>query len=122
MRAALPFLLVAALLGAGCDDAFDPFEPGGEPFALYGFLDAGRDTQAVRVEPVLTAPDALPPPDAVRLTSTDLQTNATTAWTGTTVQLDGRQALLYTAPFRPVPGRAYRVTAAGPGGNVQPLK
>jgi len=37
---------------AACSDAFDPFVESDRTFALYGFLDARRDTQYVRVQAI----------------------------------------------------------------------
>lgn len=45
--------LLATLLGAGCDHAFEPFtENRNGPFSMVGYLDLMADTQWVRVMPI----------------------------------------------------------------------
>ena len=48
----LPLLLstVVAVLGGGCETAFDPFVDREERISVMGYLDASADTQFVRVE------------------------------------------------------------------------
>lgn len=45
------------LATAACDNTVDPFvsESRGDDFAVYGYLDAGADTQFVRISPVIDA-------------------------------------------------------------------
>jgi hypothetical protein len=103
--------LFLALLLAACSDTFDPFVESDRAFALYGFLDARRDTQFVRAQPIVagTAVD----PGAIRVTSTDLETQETTVWQDSLVRLDdGTLGTAFFAIFRPQPGQPYRVEAA----------
>ncbi|MEP0547301.1 MAG: hypothetical protein ABJF88_10250 [Rhodothermales bacterium] len=106
-------VLLAALLAAGCSDAFDPFVEAEPAFALYGFLDARRDTQFVRVQPVT---DLDTNRVTARVTSTALGTGERIAWRDSLVLLDdGTLGTVFYAPFRPEPGVRYRVEAALPG-------
>jgi len=70
----LASLLPLLLLMASCEDDFEPLAPTEMAFSIYGFLDAGADTQWVRVTPfrtsILTTPDRV---DAV-VTLEDLDT------------------------------------------------
>jgi hypothetical protein len=112
LRVLPAFALLAALLAAGCSDAFDPFVESEPAFALYGFLDARRDTQFVRVQPVT---DRDTNRVDVRVTSTALGTGERIAWRDTLVLLnDETLGTVFFAPFRPVPGVAYRVEATPP--------
>jgi hypothetical protein len=109
-----PVLLFCALLLAACGDAFDPFVESDQTFALYGFLDARRDTQFVRVEAIT---DRAEPGSAVEalVTSTDLATGAATSWRDTLLRRDdGALGSAFFAVFRPEPGRMYRIEAARP--------
>jgi hypothetical protein len=111
---AAPVLLLLAVLLSACSDAFDPFVESDQTFALYGFLDARRDTQFVRVEAITERAEAGSTVEA-RVTSTDLVTAETTVWQDSLVRLDdGTEGTVFLAPFRPEPGRTYRITAARP--------
>ena len=121
------------LISSACDNTIDPFtEIGSVPFALFGYLDTGRDTQFVRVSPVRKSrePDASAP-GPTRVTSTNLKTGEVIAWRDSLVELgDGAFALLFYAPFTPQPGATYalelqsregqptRAFTAVPGGSI----
>ena len=45
----VPGLLVA-LFASACDDSFEPIDPSGPAFSVFGYLDAGADTQWIRVK------------------------------------------------------------------------
>ncbi len=118
MKLALPVLLLVLLLG-GCDDAFDPFVEAPERFALYGFLDARRDTQFVRVQPVADETRE-PRLGETTLTSTALGTGAVEVWQDSLVTLDdGARGLLFFAAFRPRPGEVYRIEVEGAAGAAE---
>jgi hypothetical protein len=112
----------AAALGlAACDNAVEPLLDEPEAFfALHGFLDTAADTQFVRVEPLRASilGDSDAPLDAV-VTSTHLQTGATTTWRDSLVTLDdGRTGHLFFARFRPLAGGDYRLTVLRPDGRA----
>ncbi len=118
LRRLLVLVLIAAS-AAGCSEAFDPFVEMDEDFALFGFFDARRDTQFVRVQP-LTDRDAVPVLGDVTLTSTNLGTGATQAWQDSLVTLDdGALGLLFFAAFRPDLGTVYRLEVEGADGAFQ---
>ncbi len=48
-RSSLVLGLLALLPLAACNDTFDPVQHGGPPFSIFGVLDAGADTQWIRV-------------------------------------------------------------------------
>ena len=111
------FLLV---LSSACDNTIDPFtDSGSVPFALYGYLDTGLDTQCVRISPVRKdrEPDA-PASSPTQVTSTNLGTGDVVVWRDSVALLsDGSTALLYYAPFSPQPGAVYALevrSEAGP--------
>lgn len=113
MKPAAALALFAALLATGCSDAFDPFVESDETFALYGFLDARRDTQYVRVQPIAER-DTTRIVDA-RVTSTARATGEQIVWQDTLIRLDdGTTGTAFFAPFRPRPGATYRLEAAPP--------
>ncbi len=100
---------------AGCSDAFDPFVESDQAFALYGFLDARRDTQFVRVQPVTETADDAGTVEAT-VTSTDLATGERLAWQDSLVERDdGTLGIVFFAAFRPLAGRQYRIEAVQPG-------
>jgi hypothetical protein len=46
-------ILLAAMLAAGCDHPFDPFEEDAAgPFSIFGYLDVNADVQWIRVMPI----------------------------------------------------------------------
>lgn len=104
-------LLFTATLLAGCSDAFDPFVASDQTFALFGFLDARRDTQFVRVQPIAEQADT-PAAVEARVTSTDLVTRERLVWQDSLIVLDDDDVgTAFFAPFRPVAGRVYRLEA-----------
>jgi hypothetical protein len=111
---AAPALALFALLLAACSDAFDPLVESDRAFALYGFLDARRDTQFVRVQSI-TGREEHASLTRARVTSTDLETGEATVWQDSLIGLDdGTVGTAFFAAFRPRPGRTYRVEAARP--------
>jgi hypothetical protein len=62
----------AALLAAACDNTFEPIDPGGPPFSVFGYLDASADTQWVRVTPLRTVLRASAEPTGVAVTLEEL--------------------------------------------------
>ncbi len=62
----LPALLVAVLLLARCDTAFNPIQESDFHFSVFGFLDAAADSQFIRISPVRDSIALAPGPiDAV---------------------------------------------------------
>ncbi len=113
-RRSLFLLLPLLAVLAGCSEAFDPFVASDQTFALYGVLDARRDTQSVRVQPIAEAENTEGTVEA-RVTSTDLAAGETLVWQDSVVQLDdGTPGTVFFAPFRPLPGRSYRLEASRP--------
>lgn len=112
-------LLLTVLLAAGCDDGFNPFVEDERAFALYGLLDARRDTQFVRVQDLQAPRDTVPDRLAARVTTTDLASGQTVEWRDSLVVLeDGSRRHLFFAPFRVEAARAYRLEARTEAGGA----
>ncbi|RMF65573.1 MAG: DUF4249 family protein [Bacteroidetes bacterium] len=112
LRPILPLLGFLALMLGACDTAVSPLRDDPDAFfALHGYLDTGADTQYVRVQALRStvAPETTAFLDAT-VHSLDEATGATRAWHDSLVTLeDGRPGHLFFAPFRPEPGRTYRL-------------
>jgi len=105
--------LVVFGLVAGCDNSIVPYAETTRHFAIFGFLDADRDTQYMRIEATRPFSDiengVL---EIATVTTTQLSDGQVITWRGSTIDLeDGGRGLLYTAFFRPKPGHAYQVAA-----------
>jgi hypothetical protein len=98
------------------DTEIDPFEGQGAYFTMYGFLDATRVEQEIRISPVRRTPEIIRSPtddnayiDAT-VTSTDLETGVSVAWHQELSQLsDGSYAHIFRSSQVPRPGRTYRI-------------
>ncbi|NNE47072.1 MAG: hypothetical protein HKN37_10475 [Rhodothermales bacterium] len=98
------------------DTKIDPFEGQGAYFTMYGFLDATRVEQEIRISPVRRTPEVIRSPtddnafiDAA-VTSTDLETGVSVVWRHELSQLsDGAYAHIFRSSQVPRPGRAYRI-------------
>jgi hypothetical protein len=60
--------ILAALFVAACDNTFEPIDPGGPPFSVFGYLDASADTQWIRVTPLRTVLRGSADPTGVAVT------------------------------------------------------
>lgn len=109
-RLAFTALLAVGLL-AGCDNSVEPFAESTRYYAIFGFLDADRDTQYVRIEPTRSNPEVGPVEfDVASVKTIDMTSGAVLAWSDSLVELpDGGTGLLYYAAFRPVRARSYRI-------------
>lgn len=105
---ALCLCLVALV---SCETAVDPFVGGAHPYTLWGIVNAGSDTQFVRVFPVENRPgiDRSGGVDAA-VTSTDLATGEERAWNRREVVYEsGNVGQVFWSAFRPQHGRRYRI-------------
>lgn len=110
MKPALVLLLLVALVG--CSDAFDPFVESDQTFALYGLFDGRRDTQFVRLQPVIDEADTSGGVEA-RVVSTEIGTGEQVVWQDSlVVRADGSRGTLFFARFRPLAGQVYRLEAS----------
>lgn len=108
---ALVLLLGELSVLTGCEESVDPFIGQDLPFTLWGFLNAGADTQYVRVFPITDHlfPDLDEPLDA-RVYSTDLTTGELREWTYKRVTFDTLiSGHLFWSPFRAVNQHRYRL-------------
>lgn len=110
-RGVLLAAFVFAGVVAGCDNSIEPFKESTRYYALFGFLDADRDTQYVRIEPTRSNPELGPVVyDVASVKTTDLGSGEVVVWSDSTVILDdGREGLLYYGMFRPLRNHSYRI-------------
>ena len=94
----------------------DPFESQDAYFTVYGYLDATRTEQEIRVIPVRRTPEViLSPTDEnafidASVTSTDIELGTVVQWRHVLVQLsDDTYGHVFRTTLLPRPGRAYRV-------------
>ena len=110
-------VLGAALLLAGCETTFEAFEASGQPFSLYGYLDAAADTQYVRVSPLRDSLFARPAPLDATVTLEHLGTGETSVWRDSVFRFTGGALAHNFWSDEPVePGAAYRMTVTRPDG------
>lgn len=103
-------ILALSLLLAGCDESLDPFEnEEGDRFAVYGYLDTAADSQVMRVEELRPAilSEEIDLSDLIVTTRVEPGGDVV-QWTPDSIELvDGSEAAVFTAPFRPVAGERY---------------
>lgn len=102
-------LLFPILLG--CDSSVDPFVGGAPPFTMWGIINAGADTQKVRVFPIEDEPGINRPGDIdAKVVSTDLTTGEERMWNRREVVYeDGDVGQIFWSAFRPEHGHRYHV-------------
>lgn len=108
------------VLLAGCEDSVDPFKGTELPYTIWGFLNAGTDTQFVRVFPIRDEliPDVNVDLDA-RVYSTDLTTGERREWIYERVDFDTLiEGHLYWSAFRAEHSHRYRLEVMSPEGEV----
>ncbi|MDX1739947.1 MAG: hypothetical protein R3178_01585 [Rhodothermales bacterium] len=116
------FLMMAGLVAttAGCElfeeTDIDPFESQDKYFTVYGYLDATRIEQELRVIPVRRTPEViLSPTDRnafidASVWSTDLETGTTVQWRHSLEQLENETfGHIFRATLAPRAGRTYRI-------------
>ena len=95
-------ILLAAGVIVGCQESVNPFVGSEIPFTVWGFMNAGSDTQYVRVFPISDqlVPDRSETIDA-EVFSTDLTTGQRRQWSYDRVQFDSLiQGHIFWSPFR----------------------
>ncbi len=105
------FLLLAASVLIGCETAVDPLVGEERPFTIWGLLNAGADTQAVRVFPIEDEP-GIDRPRVIDATvsTTDLTTGERREWTHRAVRYPGGDVgHVFWAAFRAQNGHRYRL-------------
>jgi len=107
-------VLVASLVAVwllGCEEGVEPIIGDEHPFTIWGFMDAGSDTQRVRVFSIeeRLGLDRSGPIDAV-VTSTDLQTGEVRHWIDSEVLFeDGSVGHVFWSDFQAVFHHTYRL-------------
>lgn len=110
----LLLILCSLLYLVGCETTVEPFIGEERPFTVWGLINAGADTQRVRVFPISDAPgiDRSGAIDA-SVTSTNLTTGQIREWSHRTVTYeDGNVGHVFWAPFKPEEGHSYRIDVA----------
>lgn len=120
-------VLLVGLALAACDTSVEPFARPEQPFSIVGALEAGRDTQFVRVTVVSdsTAYGAPPEPLDAVVTTEHVASGRVTTWQDSLfrfrqVREEGIEEIRWahnvwsTADFEP--GASYRFTVTGPAG------
>lgn len=109
-------IVAVGLTVAGCDAPVDPIRASDRTFSVTGLLDAGADTQFVRVERIRDSVSVGAPPSIdARVTLTNLETGETTVFRDSFATIrPGVRSHLFWAPVTPPPGATMqmRVTAA----------
>jgi len=103
--------IVIILVVAGCDNTIEPFVESERYFAIFGYLDADRDSHFVRIEPTRTNPElGRQSFDVESVWTTDLDTGDRVFWSDSLLDLsNGTTGLLYFGKFKPVRGHTYRL-------------
>ncbi len=110
-RTAAGLLLFVALFLVGCEDSVNSLVGSEKPYTLWGFMNAGADTQLVRVFPINDT--LIPAPETgidAQVFSTDLDTGERREWTYRPIQFDSLIAgHVFWAPFRAEHNHRYRL-------------
>ncbi|NBW92996.1 MAG: DUF4249 family protein [Bacteroidetes bacterium] len=106
-------LLVAVTFWSGCDDQVNPFVEEDRYFTMFGYLDTASDQQFVRIIPLRTDFAALEAGQIdATVTTLEVETGRVIAWQDSVVTYpDGSTGHVFHAPFRPVPGWTYTLSA-----------
>lgn len=111
-------VLALAAGGAACSSTeFEPVVPGDLGFSVWGYVDAGLDTQWVRVGRV--RPSLAPDPGSFRASVTLVEVETGRRWPmrdSTFTFFDGYRAVNAWAAAPAEPGRRYRVEVEGDDG------
>ncbi len=117
-------VLVTSMLAAACADTFEPIDPGGPPFSVFGYLDPSADTQWIRVTPLRTVLRGSADPTGVAVTLEELGSgriiqmrDSTIRW-GTMLGSDSVYAHTFWTTERIERGASYRFRAQGADGAV----
>ncbi len=119
MRGSIALLLLVTLT-LGCEQNVDPIAGSDFPYTIWGFMNAGADTQVVRVFPIRDEliPERGSEIDA-RVFSTDLNTGERREWVYERVQFDSLiEGHLFKAPFRAEHLHRYRLEVVRSDGEM----
>ncbi len=117
----IAFLLLGSLLATqGCEESVDAIVGTEIPYTIWGFMNAGADTQTVRVFPIEDdlIPNSSIPLDA-KVFSTDLTTGERREWTYEKVRFDSLiSGHIFWSPFRAEYQHRYRLEVVRSDGNM----
>lgn len=117
VRIGLVLIFTALLLGCE-EEVTNPILGTDRSYSIYGNLAPARDTQWVRVYPIVGRLEpTTPEPLGVTLQSTDVTTGTTTVWRDSVFrEPDGRYAHVYWSDFQPDHEHTYRLQLSDPDG------
>ena len=108
----------------GCQESVDPFVGSAIPFTVWGFMNAGADTQYVRVFPVTD--HLIPDPGAgidARVFSTNLTTGERREWAYEAVRFDSLiSGHFFFSPFRAEHEHRYRLEVVRSDGETSSVE
>jgi hypothetical protein len=111
-RVLVPILVLISLsFWTGCEEEVSPFVEDDRFFTVYGYLDTAVNEQFLRVIQLRTEFAAAGDTSIdAAVTTTEVETGVTTAWTDSLVTFDdGTIGHIFVGRFRPVPGLHYRL-------------
>ena len=104
-------LLLSAVATSGCEESVNPIIGSDLPYTIWGFMNAGADTQQVRVFSIndRLRPDTVASIDAA-VYSVDLTTGERREWTYRAVRFDSVSVgHIFWSPFRAIHTHRYRL-------------
>lgn len=120
----LPFALLLATVVSGCSETVQPLVSDGRPYTLWGYFDAVRDTQFVRVVALetLLGTDQAVPIDA-QVISVDLTTGERREWKDSIVRFDSMTAgHVFWSRFRAEYEHRYRLEVSRSDGAMSSVE
>lgn len=117
-------VVMTFMIAASCADMFDPIDPSGPPFSIFGYLDPSADTQWIRVSALRTVLRASAGPTGIAVTLEELgsgriiELRDSTIRFPTVLELDSVYAHTFWTTQPIEPGASYRFRALGVNGAV----
>lgn len=118
-RVAEGFLFAVVLLLGACETTVDPIRSSDRTFSLSGLINAGADTQFVRVERIRDSVAVGAPPTLdARVTLTNVESGESTVLRDSFATIrPGVRSHLFWAPVTPAPGATVEVRVTGSDGS-----
>lgn len=114
------FIIFIVAIFSGCDNTFHPFVEGRVPYSVYGYLEAGRDTNFVRVteldNPLLAG--STRELHIKKVTLTNLKTGAQQILQDSVVRFDSVYTHNFYTTLNIVPGTTYKLKVEGSDGEL----
>ncbi len=114
------FIILIAALFSGCDNTLNPFIDDRVPYSVYGYLEAGRDTNFIRVvdlnSPLLA--DSTRRLDVKKVTLTNLKTGAKQILQDSVIRFDSVYTHNFYTTLNIAPGTTYKLKVKGADGEL----